>query len=323
MKEQRFDGRVVIVTGAGGGIGRSHALLLASRGASVIVNDIGIDMAGEGRSGNPAHAVVAEIEASGGSAIANMDDISDENGANRLIDAAIKGYGRVDVVVHNAGICTFIPFAEMTYQDYRRVISVHQDGAFLLAKAAWPHMLRQNYGRFVFISSLANMAKIAHYAAAKSSLIGFVRSLAAEGADNNIRSNALSVLAYTRMMSGYFHRDSGHADIGLFGQAEMEKWWQDNLRPEQVSQVVGWLAHESCDISGETLLTGGGHVARQFTGVTAGYSDAGLTPELVKAHREEILSVTNGFNIHGAAEQGSWQLERIVSGGAPDLPRPV
>jgi NAD(P)-dependent dehydrogenase (short-subunit alcohol dehydrogenase family) len=320
MEKLRFDGRVVVVTGAGGGIGRAHAHLLADRGARVVVNDIGVGMAGGGRSHSPADQVVTEITDSGGIAVASMDDVATEHGAYRLIATAVDTFGRVDAVIHNAGICTFIPFAEMTYEQYRQVVSVHQDGAFLLAKAAWPHMVAQRQGRLVFISSLANMGRIAHYAAAKSSLVGFVRSLAAEGSEHGISSNALSVLAYTRMMSGYFHRDSGHADIGLFGQAAMEEWWRDNLRPEQVSSVAAWLAHDACDISGETLLTGGGHVARQFVGISAGFAHRELTPEQVAGHRDEILAVTADFNIHGAAEQGNWQLKRIVDGGAPRLP---
>lgn len=321
MDELRVDGRVAVVTGAGRGIGRAHALLLASRGARLVVNDIGVEMNGEDGSRDPADDVAAEINRLGGSAVANTSDVSTEDGANAIIQSALDSFGRIDVVVHNAGICTFIPFAEMTFEQFRRVVSVHQDGAFLIAKASWPHMLRQNYGRFVFISSLANMAKIAHYAAAKSSLTGFVRSLAAEGAANGIRANALSVLAYTRMMGGYFHQDSGHTDIGMFGQQEMEEWWRDNLRREQVSQVVGWLAHETCDISGETLMTGGGHVSRQFVGLSQGYAKAELTPELVAEHRDAILAVGADFHVHGAAEQGDWQLQRIMSGGAPSLPQ--
>lgn len=320
MEELRFDGQVAVVTGAGRGMGRMHALLLASRGARVVVNDIGVAMNGEGRSSDPAEDVAGEIRAAGGIAIADTSDVSSEEGAGSVVAAAIAAFGRVDIVVHNAGICTFIPFADMSYQQYREVVSVHQDGAFLIAKAAWPHMCERGYGRFLFIGSLANMAKIAHYAAAKSALVGFVRSLAAEGAPHGIRANSLSVLAYTRMMEGYFHRDSGHVDLGLFGQEAMEKWWRDNLRPEQVSAVVGWLAHESCDLSGETLMTAGGLVSRQFVGLSDGYANAGLTPELVAANRGDIMGADGGYCIYGSPELGGWQFDRIVSGGAPALP---
>lgn len=319
MQNLRFDGRVAIVTGAGRGMGRAHALLLSSRGARLLVNDIGVQMGGEGTSPGPAEEVAAEIRAAGCEAVANTSDVSTEDGAKAAIQAAIDIFGRVDILVHNAGIVTFIPFADMTYKQYRDLVSVHQDGAFLLAKAAWPHMLTQNYGRLIFISSLANMPTLAHYAAAKMSHMGFVRSLAAEGAPNNIRSNALGVIAFTRLMEGYFHRDSGHYDMGLFGQEEMERWWRDNLRPEQVSQVIGWLAHESCDISGETLNTGGGHVSRQFVGLNEGYANARLTPELVAAHRDAIMAVGDDFHVF-TPEMDGWQFQRIVSGGAPALP---
>ena len=315
----RFDGRVALVTGAGRGMGRAHALLLAARGAKVVINDLGVDMGGAGETGAPADDVVAEICAAGGSAVADRSDVATEAGAEAMVRAAVNSFGRIDIVVHNAGIVTFIPFSEMSYADYRKLVAVHQDGGFLVAKAAWPHMLRQAYGRLIFITSNATMPTLSHYASAKSALTGFVRPLGAEGATHNIRANALSVIAYTRMMSGYFDPDSGHADMGLHGQREIEDWWRDNLRPDQVAAVVGWLAHESCDITGETLMTGGGHVARQFIGAAEGYANAELSPELVAAQRGLIIGSEADLGASGPAGLARW-MDQIVAGGAPPLP---
>jgi NAD(P)-dependent dehydrogenase (short-subunit alcohol dehydrogenase family) len=320
MDELRFDGRVALVTGAGRGMGRTHALLLAARGAQIIVNDLGIEMNGEKVSSGPAEEVVEEIRRMGGSALADTHDVSTEDGANAMVNAAIENFGRIDIVVHNAGIVTFIPFSEMSYAQYRKLVSIHQDGGFLVAKAAWPHLVAQKYGRLIFITSLASMKGLTHYASAKSAMSGFVRSLSAEGADYNIRSNALSVIAYTRLMAPFFDSKSGHIDVGLHGQQEIEAWWKSNLRPEQISQVVGWLAHEVCDASGETLFSAGGQVASQFIGFTEGYADADITPERVQAQRQRIFDTSRGFHIYGGDGLDSWLFDRIVSGGAPEVP---
>lgn len=319
MCELRFDGRVALVTGAGRGMGRAHALLLAARGAQVVVNDLGVDMAGEGGSPAPAAQVAEEIRALGGIAIADTSDVSTEQGTQAMVRAAVESFGTIDIVVHNAGNCTFIPFAEMSYQQYRQLVAVHQDGGFLVAKAAWPHMVRQNYGRFVFISSLANMGSLTHYGSAKAALTGFVRPLAAEGAGHGIQANALTVLAFTRMMAGYFHEGSGHRDIGLFGEARLERWWRENIRPDQVSQVIGWLTHEACGLSGETLMTGGGLVTRQLIGFTHGFAQADLTPEIVAANSEEILRLDD-IHPHVTLSTDEWAFERMIEGGAAPLP---
>lgn len=319
MDTLRFAGRVALVTGAGRGMGREHALLLAARGAKVVVNDLGVDMSGAGGSSAPAEQVVEEIRALGGDAIADFSDVSTEQGTQAMVAAAVKTFGSLDIVVHNAGNCTFIPFAEMTYQQYRDLVAVHQDGGFLVAKAAWPHMARQNYGRFVFISSLANMASLTHYGSAKAALTGFVRPLAAEGEPCGIQANALTVLAFTRMMTGYFHEGSGHRDIGLFGQAELERWWRENIRPDQVSQVIGWLTHESCHLTGETLMTGGGFVTRQVIGFGQGYAQADLTPESVAANSATIMRLDT-IRPHVAPSTDEWAFDRMIQGGAPSLP---
>jgi NAD(P)-dependent dehydrogenase (short-subunit alcohol dehydrogenase family) len=315
-----FEGRVALVTGAGRGMGRTHALLLAARGAKVIVNDVGGSMGGDGSSAQPAEQVAQEIRQAGGSAAADFNDVSTEIGANAMVRAAIDNFGRIDIVVHNAGIVTFIPFSEMTYDQYRKLVAVHQDGGFLVAKAAWPYMVKQGIGRFVFITSLANMQSLTHYASAKGAVTGFVRSLGAEGVFHNIRANALSVIAYTRMMAGYFDPTSNHLDVGLRGQYAIEKWWQEHLRPEQVSQVVGWLAHERCDVSGQTLFSGGGQVSLQFIGMTDGYVSSELTPESIHANRRQIFDTESGHYVYSANALDGWLFAKIVQGGAPEVP---
>ena len=304
-------------------MGREHALLLARRGAKVVVNDLGAQMNGVGRSSGPAHEVVEEIRGAGGTAVADTHDVATEEGANEMIDLAIRHFGRLDIVVHNAGIVTFVPFSQMTYQQYRQLVSVHQDGGFLVAKAAWPHMLKQEFGRFVFITSLANMAGLAHYASAKGALSSFVRVLANEGAPHGIRSNALSVIAYTRLMAAFFDPNSGHLDVGLHGQTAIEDWWRNNLRPDQVSQVMGWLAHENCVLTGETLFTGGGQVCLQFVGLTHGHANAQVTPEEALAQQQAIIDAGNGFHVFRSGGLDQWLFDRIIDGGAPPLPAPT
>ena len=155
MSTATFAERVAIVTGAGRGMGRAHARFLAARGARLVVNDTGTAMDGTGFSGEPAAEVVEEIRRAGGVAIANTDNVACEDGAGRLVGATLDEFGRVDVVIHNAGIATFVPFGEMSYTQFRSVVAVHADGAFLVARAVWPHMVRQRYGRLVFITSQA------------------------------------------------------------------------------------------------------------------------------------------------------------------------
>jgi NAD(P)-dependent dehydrogenase (short-subunit alcohol dehydrogenase family) len=322
MERLTFDGRVALVTGAGRGLGRAHALLLGDLGAKVVVNDLGGEMDGHGASSEPAESVVAEIRARGGHAVADVNDVSSEVGANGMVCAAIEQFGRLDVVIHNAGVVSFIPFGEMTYTQYRKLVAVHQDGAFLVAKAAWPQMIQQGYGRFVFITSLAGMAGLTHYASAKAALCGFVRSLSAEGAGHGIYANALSVIAYTRLMAAFFDPNSGHVDLGLHGQREIEAWWRDYLRPEQVSQVVAWLAHELCMVSGETFFTGGGQVSRQFIGLTEGYANMNLTPRDIHAAQRRILDPACGYHVYEANGLDKWLFDHISSGGAPKLPAP-
>ncbi len=273
MADLGFDGKVAIVTGAGGGLGREHALLLARRGARVVVNDVGGSVHGDGSDLGPAEAVAEEIRGGGGEAVADGHSVSTPGGGEAIVQTAIDAFGRVDVVVNNAGILRDKTFQNMTADLLDPVIDVHLRGAFHVTRPAWLHFREQGYGRVVNTSSnsgiLGNFGQ-SNYGAAKMGLVGLTRVLAAEGAKYNIKVNAIAPLARTRMTEE------------LLGAAA------EKLEPSLVSPVVAYLAHESVPVSGEVYSVGGGRVARFFIGMTRGYADPSLTPEDVRDHFEEI-----------------------------------
>ena len=268
-----FDGRVAIVTGAGNGLGRAHARLLAARGAQVVVNDLGGAVDGAGASSGPAGAVAREIEDAGGVALANTDTVATPDGGRALVDAAVGAFGRVDIVVNNAGILRDRSFHNLTPDELDPVLDVHLRGSFFVTVPAWRVMRERGYGRVVFTSSasgiLGNFGQ-ANYGAAKMGVVGMTRVLAIEGARHGIRVNAIAPMARTRMTDG------------LLGDMH------DRLDPELVSPVAAWLAHERCSVTGEVFTVGGGRVGRMFVGVTPGYFKPDLTIEDVDAHLDEI-----------------------------------
>ncbi|MGH8998030.1 MAG: SDR family oxidoreductase [Acidimicrobiia bacterium] len=270
-----FDGKVAIVTGAGGGLGRQHALLLASRGARVVVNDLGGAVDGTGSSAGPAKAVVDEIIAAGGEAVADGSSVATAEGGEAMVNAALSAFGRIDIVINNAGILRDKSFANMTDDLWDAVVDVHLRGAMCVTRAAWPHMKAQGYGRVVSTSSAAgifgNFGQ-ANYGAAKMGLVGFTRVLAAEGAKSNIKVNAISPVARTRMTE------------------EILGPLAEKLDPGLVSPVVAWLAHEDCPVTGEVYSVGGGRVARIFIGEGPGFAKVDLTPEDVRDQFEVIRS---------------------------------
>ena len=246
MSEQlRFDGKVVLVTGAGQGLGRSHALAFASRGAKVVVNDLGGSAHGGGKSSAAADQVVAQIRAAGGEAVANYDSV--ENG-DLIVKTAIDAFGRIDVVVNNAGILRDTSFPKMTDEDWEIIFRVHVLGAFRVTHAAWPHMRDQGYGRILFTSSAAgiygNFGQ-ANYSAAKLGLVGFASTLALEGSKRNIRVNTVAPLAGSRLT-----------------ETVMPKEVVDALKPEYVSPVVLFLCHERSQETGGLFEVGGGFCAK-------------------------------------------------------------
>jgi NAD(P)-dependent dehydrogenase (short-subunit alcohol dehydrogenase family) len=273
MADLGFDGKVAIITGAGGGLGRSHALDLARRGALVVVNDLGGSTDGTGHSETAAQKVVDEIKAAGGEAVASYDSVATPEGGQSIVQTAMDTFGRIDIIINNAGILRDTSFKNMTPDQLNPVLDVHLRGAFYVTQPAWQIMRDQGYGRIVNTSSAAgifgNFGQT-NYGAAKMGLVGLTRVLAVEGAKNNIKANAIAPVAKTRMTEE------------LFGEA------MDKLSPEMVTPVVTFLAHEDCPVSGEVYSVGGGRVARVFVGVTPGFFDPALSAESVRDNLEQI-----------------------------------
>lgn len=241
----RFDGKVVLVTGAGGGLGRAHALLFARHGARVLVNDLGGSAQGEGASASAADGVVAEIRALGGEALANHDSVS---AGEKIVEHALDAFGRIDVVVNNAGILRDKTFHKMDEADWEQVYQVHVQGAWRTTRAAWPHLRAQNHGRVIFTSSTSgiygNFGQ-ANYAAAKLGLYGLTRTLAIEGRKHDILVNAIAPTGATRMTEGLI-------PAALFAQ----------LKPELISPLVVFLASTQCQDSGGLYEVGGGWIGK-------------------------------------------------------------
>ena len=257
MNEHSFEGRVAVVTGAGRGIGRAHALLLADRGARVVVNDLGGSMEGDGADAEPAATVAAEIVAAGGDAIADTNDVATTAGAQALVDAAVEQFGRIDILINNAGIMRWAGFPEADADNLERHLAVHVGGSFNTTRAAWPHMVEQGYGRIVMTTSagLFGLPNNLSYATAKGAVIGLTRSLTTAGAAHGIKVNLIAPAAITRMAGGCRRRAR----------------WQ----PELVAPMVAFLAHEDCPVSGEIYAAGAGRFARIFIAETEGYVHAG------------------------------------------------
>ena len=278
MADVGFDGQVVIITGAGGGLGREHALLLAERGCRVVVNDLGGAVDGTGGDAGPAQRVVDEIVAAGGEAVADTNSVATAEGGAAIVQTAVDTYGRVDIVVNNAGILRDKSFHNLTTDLTDAVIDVHLRGAFHVTQPAYKLMREQNYGRIISTSSSAGLFGNfgqANYGAAKMGLVGLTHVLAIEGAKFNVKANAIAPSAGTRMTEE------------IFGE-ELSK----QLAPEYVSPLVAFLAHEDCPVTGEVFTVGAGRMARVFVGVGQGYfKKGGMTVEDVRDHFAEIDSV--------------------------------
>lgn len=275
----RFDERVAIVTGAGGGLGRSHALALARRGARVVVNDLGGDRHGSGASSAAADAVVAEIQAEGGEAVANYDSV--EDGA-RLVEQALDAFGRIDVVINNAGILRDVSFHKITDEEWELVYRVHLLGAYRVTRAAWPHLREQTYGRVVMTSSAAGLYGNfgqSNYSTCKMGLVGLTKTLAVEGAGKNVYVNAIAPIAGTRISET------------VMPQAVVEK-----LSPDFVSPIVTYLCHETCAENGGIFEMGAGWFAKLRWQRSAGAklsADGTLTAEAIADAWEVIGDFSN------------------------------
>ena len=298
MSEIGFDGKVAIVTGAGGGLGREHALLLAARGARVLVNDVGGSVNGEGSDKGPADHVVAEIVGAGGEAVADSHSVATAEGGAAIVEHAVEAFGRVDIVVNNAGILRDKTFHNLTPELLEPVLDVHLKGAFFVTQPAWVKMREQGYGRVISTTSqsgvLGNFGQ-ANYGAAKMGLVGFTRVLAQEGAKYNIKVNAIAPLARTRMTED------------LMGDAVKK------LRPELVSPVVAWLASEECSVTGEVFTVAAGRVGRFFVGMTAGYFNPALSVEDVRDHLDEIRDETGYLVPANAGEETKFLFDMVSS----------
>ncbi|XBL46250.1 SDR family NAD(P)-dependent oxidoreductase [Mycobacterium europaeum] len=288
----RFDGQVAVITGAGGGLGRHYALLLASRGARVVVNDIGGSVAGSGADIEPASVTAAEIRRQGGEAVADGHSVTSPEGAAAIIDTALRTWGRVDILINNAGIVGDAPFEDMTADRLEPLLEVHLNGAFYVTRPAWKVMCEQRYGRILNTCSAAGILGaegMSNYGAAKTGLIGLTRVLAAEGAEHGIKVNAIAPIAYTRMLThslesvGQQDAPAARAVLDdLVGQ------YLQRLDPARVAPVAAFLTHRDCPVSGEIYTAGAGHVARFFIGRTTGFYDPELSIEDVRDHLDEV-----------------------------------
>ena len=281
MTELRFDERVAIVTGAGNGLGKAHALLLAERGAMVVVNDLGGAVDGSGSDKGAARLVVDEITEAGGIAVANTDSVTTAEGGKAMVDQAVAEFGRIDIVVNNAGILRDKAFHNQTPESWQAVIDVHLTGAFNVTLPAFSLMREQGYGRIVTTSSPAGLFGNfgqTNYSAAKMGLVGFARAIKQEGGRKGVHANVIAPTAATRMTEG------------LLGTLT------DDSTPEHITAVVAYLCHESCELNGEILACAAGRVARAFVGVTPGFFDRDLTPESVADHIGQIMDET-GYTV--------------------------
>ncbi len=294
MTTLRFDGRTAIITGAGGnpGLGRAHALLLAARGANVVVNDVAADP----------ESVVDDPIAAGGRAVANTASVASEEGGAAIVAAAIEAFGGVDILVNNAAISMAAPIDVMTPEDLRRHIDVNLAlGALWTCRAAWPHMKARGYGRIVNTTSAAmtGFADQAAYAASKGGLWSLTRALAAEGRALGIRVNAVSPGAFTRLVAAMLEEES-----------PLLQHSKANLPAELASPVVAFLAHEDCPVTGECIDAVGGEVQRTLIARTSGFADRALTPELVVERWDEVVAEAGAVSV-GIADfdTSEWKLK--------------
>jgi len=299
MSEIRFDERVIIVTGAGSGLGKSHALEFARRGGKVVVNDLGGAVDGTGSGASAADLVVQEIEAAGGTAVANYDSVSTPEGGEAIVQSAMDNFGRVDVVINNAGILRDRSLVKMTPEEWDSVLDVHLRGAFCVSRPAFRVMKENNYGRFVFTASAAgvfgNFGQ-GNYGAAKMGLVGLSNVVSQEGLKNNIKSNVIAPIALTRMTTGIMD------NLGL------------KLDPEYVTSMVVYLASEECEQTHEIYSVGAGRYARVFVGLCPGWADTAadhVSAEEVRANLEQIRD-PGGYSIPGNAAEEMVEAMKLI-----------
>ncbi|KAH8774817.1 multifunctional beta-oxidation protein-like protein [Hyaloscypha finlandica] len=303
MSELRYDGQVVVVTGAGGGLGKAYCLYFGSRGASVVVNDLGGSFKGEGNSTKAADVVVDEIKAAGGKAVANYDSVTD---GEKIIETAIKNYGRIDVLINNAGILRDISFKNMKDQDWDLIMAVHVKGSYKCARAAWPYFRKQKYGRVINTASAAGLFGSfgqCNYSAAKLAMVGFTETLAKEGAKYNIHANVIAPIAASRMTETVMPPDI-----------------LANLKPDWVVPLVAVLVHKDAEENGSIFEVGGGHVAKLRWERSSGLllkADDTYTPGAILKKWDQVSDFRNAEYPTGAADFMSL-LEKSMEMGPND-----
>ncbi len=289
MEKVRFENRVAVITGAGGGLGRAYATLLASRGAKVIVNDPGGTFDGTGSDPTAARKVAAEILTAGGEAVVSHDSVEEWESAQNIIETALDHYGRLDILINNAGVLRDKSLLKMTVEDYRKVMAVHLDGTFFCTKAAFALMKEQSYGRIVSTSSAAGLYGNfgqTNYGAAKLGIAGLMNSVAQEGSRYNIKANTIIPTAGTRMTF-----------------TVMPEEVIDKIGPEYVAPIVAWLCSDSCNVSGKMFSAGGGYFSRAAVIEGRGVVfDTGrsITVEMIAAEIDRIMDL-EGSSEHGSA----------------------
>jgi NAD(P)-dependent dehydrogenase (short-subunit alcohol dehydrogenase family) len=290
--EIRYDDRAILITGSGRGLGRVHALLLASRGAKVVVADNGVSQDGSDPGAGPAQSVVAEIKAAGGQAVACTADLSTGDGAIQAVQASLDAFGRIDAIIHNASTCPDLaPVDEMSSRDIEILIRINPLAGAWMIRAAWPHMVKQHYGRIVLTTSAGFYGSFGTvpYATAKAAYMGMTRTLAVEGRPHGICVNAISPCARTRMTE-------------RFEPSEYTEWFLKTMPPEKVSVAVAYLVSDECQINGETFNIGGGRIARLTFAEADGIIGTGASIEEVRDMMPAVMADETFFYPKDLAE---------------------
>lgn len=302
MSELRFDGRVAVITGGGRGLGAAYAKLLAEKGCKVVVNDLGAPIKGDGNDASVAQQLVDEIVAAGGEAVADSNSVATPEGAQAIVQTALDAYGKVDILIYNAGNVRYGTIRELSFEDFQSVVDVHLMGAFYMVKAIHPLMCDAGYGRIVLTSSIGGIYgnnRCVNYGVSKSGMIGLNNVAALEGEEFDVKSNVIVPSAVTRMAEGL--------DISQYPPME----------PELVSPAVAWLAHERCDVSGEMIAAIGGRIARAFIAETKGVYQPSWTIDEVDQAMAQIhdKSDVQDFGLHGHVDHIVYSFDMARKGG--------
>jgi len=301
---------VVIITGAGRGLGRTYALELAKYGANVVVNDLGTDVDGHGSDQGVAQSVVNEIHAIGSKAMANTGDITDPKQAQKIIDQTIEEFGKIDAIINNAGIVGYKSFAESTLEDFEHFWKIHVGGTINVTKAAWPKFQNQGYGRVVLTASGAGLYGLhsnSTYSCAKGAIHGLMRTLALEGRENGIVVNSICPGGFTRMH-----------DASIMSEKDLEQT-RSAMPLEVVAPAIVWLVSDSCHVSGEEFAVWSGRVARIAIGTGPGYYSRQLVADDLMTHYDEISNVMPLYEPKDVLDEVSAWLEGRITGSPPDI----